>query len=374
MKSLLILFFLLGNLSWCMAQDENSYMQTDRIALSIPASQTDNTAALGAFIKSHFDTDAEKVRAIYTWVTSNIRYDADSLHRAILDEDKDVLITSALKRKRGVCENFASIFTDICNKSGVASFVIEGYTGQNGSVDKSTHAWCAALVNNKWFLYDPTWDIGFAFHSFAGNVKANFFQVDPAEFIQMHMPFDPMFQLLNYPVSYERFNNGNTGRNSNIPYFNFDDSIRQYQTLDPLNRYLSTLSRIRKNGEANAKINTKISELKMKIEIIYQDKDSELYNDAISDYNKAVNRFNDFLSYRNSNFSPLKSASEIQGIFNDVDNYIISANRGLEKVNKSNANLSLNTGDVEFALSKLSERVKEQQIFLKNYQDTAKEK
>ena len=49
----------------------------------------------------------------------------------------DAKITVALKRRRGVCENFAAIFNDICLKTGIASFVINGYTRQSGSVDKA---------------------------------------------------------------------------------------------------------------------------------------------------------------------------------------------------------------------------------------------
>ena len=144
MKSFLILFLLICGIEKSIAQDDNTFNEADRFALDIPASQTNNTADIAAFITAHFNTDAKKVRAIYTWVTSNIKYDADSVHRVILIEDKEQLITSALKRRRGVCENFASVFSDICNKAGLPSFVVEGYTKQNNSVDKSTHAWCTA--------------------------------------------------------------------------------------------------------------------------------------------------------------------------------------------------------------------------------------
>src|SRR5213075_1846903 len=111
----------------------------------------------------------------------------------ILSIDRDRKITAALKRKKGVCEHFAAIFNDVCIKSGIKSFVIEGYTKQNGSVDKSSHAWCTALVDNKWFLYDPTWDAGSEGNGlFSGNKRTDYFEALPSVFIQSHMPFDPM--------------------------------------------------------------------------------------------------------------------------------------------------------------------------------------
>jgi transglutaminase/protease-like cytokinesis protein 3 len=173
MKSFLILFLLFCGIERSVAQYDNTYYDADRIGLNIPTSQTNNTADIAVFINAHFDTNTKKVRAIYTWVTSNIKYDADSVHRVILMEDKEQLITSALKRKRGVCENFASVFSDICNKAGLPSFVIEGYTKQNSSLDKSTHAWSTTRIDNKWFLYDPTWDIGFRIYSISHALRSD---------------------------------------------------------------------------------------------------------------------------------------------------------------------------------------------------------
>ena len=374
MKSFLILFLLVCCIERSVAQYDNTYYDADRIGLNIPTSQTNKTADIAAFINAHFDTDIKKVRAIYTWVTSNIKYDADSVHRVILMEDKEQLITSALKRKRGVCENFASVFSDICNNAGLPSFVVEGCTKQNSSVDKSTHAWSTTRIDNKWFLYDPTWDIGFAFNSNLTGNKTSYFQVSPSEFIQSHMPFDPMFQLLNYPVSYQAFNKGAIETSNHVPYFNFEDSLNHYRDLNPLNKYIAAVARIKNNGAANAKVNTKLTQLNMEIEIIYQDADSVFYNGAIADYNKAINEFNNFLNYRNNHFTPVKTADEIQSLFSEANQKIFTARAKLQEVNQSKANLNLDTGAVTFALDKLAERVKEQQAFLKSFQDTAKKK
>src|SRR5437868_7029418 len=79
----------------------NEYADIDRIALNIPSSQTNTTAEIAAYIKKNFDTDSKKVRAAYAWVTANIRYDKDSPHLAILNEDREQKITAALKRRKG---------------------------------------------------------------------------------------------------------------------------------------------------------------------------------------------------------------------------------------------------------------------------------
>jgi Transglutaminase-like superfamily len=370
----LVIFLCLASVGFlATAQDVNEYVETDRIALNIPSSQSNSTADIAAYINSNFDTDNKKVRAVYVWVISHLQYSTDSVHRVILNEDRDQLVTFAFRRKKGICENFAAIFDDICKKCGLRSFVVEGYTKQNGSVDKSPHAWCMGFVDNKWSLYDPTWDAGHT-ASFNQLVNTNYFKIPPSVFIQSHMPFDPMFQLLDYPLTYNEFNNGNIKSKRNTDYFNYADSINVYENADPLSKYISASLRIEKNGSPNKMITIKLTQLRFEIELIYQVKDSVLYNDAIAGYNDATNIFNNFLTYRNNQFKPAKSDADVQSIFDDIEKKIASARIKLKEVNQSKATLTLDTGDLEYALNNFSNHVKEQEAFVKNYKATARGK
>ena len=375
MKPLMILLFFVVCGITGKAQNENNYNEIDKIVLDIPASQTNTTAGIAAYVQKHFDTDGKKVRAAYTWVITNIKYDTDSIHRVILDEDREVKVTYALRRRKGVCENFAAIFNGICIKSGIRSFVIEGYTKQNGSINKSPHAWCAALVDNNWFLFDPTWDAGFIRSGrFISQIKTNYFQVSPINFIDTHMPIDPLFQFLNYPFTYKEFSEGNAKINNSNSFFNYADSINVYEKLDPLSRYLATIYRIEKYGWQASINDTKLKQIKLEIEIIYQDKDMALYNSAVADYNDAIAIFNIFLNYRNNQFQPAKSNDEVESMFNRIGKLVPAANLKLNEVNRSKARLILDTGDIQKKLNGLTSNVKEQEIFLKNYLSALKEK
>ncbi len=135
------------------------------------------------------------------------------------------------------------------------------------------------FIDDNWVLYDPTWDEDVAHRgAFTSGINYDYFQASPEAFFQSHMPFDPMFQLLNYPVSYEEFRNNNTTVNRNKPYFDYADSIAAYEKSNALDKYLSAALRIEKNGASNSMISTKEKQLKMDIEIIYQDRDTGLYN------------------------------------------------------------------------------------------------
>jgi len=39
-------------------------------------------------------------------------------------EQKEEKISKPLKYRKGICENYAALFNDLCSKSGIKSFVI----------------------------------------------------------------------------------------------------------------------------------------------------------------------------------------------------------------------------------------------------------
>ncbi len=344
------------------------YTETDRIALNIPEAQTGTTKDIAAYFGKHFDSDSKKIRAIYTWVTNNIKYDKDSIHLVILDEDNDQRVTYALKRRRGVCENFAAIFTDLCIKSGIPAFAIEGYTKQSGSIDRSPHVWCVAFTDGQWFMYDPTWDAGFISRGyFTSRIQTNYFKIAPGNFIQNHLPFDPLFQFVDNLINYKEFRAGNTRPADQKKYLNYTDSIKKYQASDSLTKYLSAFDRISNYGWPPRLIDTKLKRIKLEIELIYQDRDIAFYNLAVAGYNEALAIFNEFIIYRNNQFLPVKKESEVETMFSSIKKKIVSANQKLDEVNKSKATLALDTGDIGKKLNDLTHKVKEQQNFFERY-------
>jgi hypothetical protein len=351
---------------FCFIFDVNAQVNSVDLAAigsySIPKSQSNSTAEIADYIKKNYKTDDQKVKAAYSWVTANIKYDKDSLHYVVLDENRDEKVTVAMRRRRGVCENFAAIFTDICIKSGIRSFVVEGYA-VDGNIKKPPHAWSAAEIDREWFLFDPTWD--------AGSFNANYFKVAPATFIETHYPFDPLFQFLEFPINYSNFT-GKSGKPAG--YFNYKDTVNRLESSDSLDRYISQLSRIENNRWPPSLVDTKVKQLKLEIELIYQDDDMGNYNGAVADLNKATSLFNDFILYRNSQFIPSKMESEVFLTFEEIKSKISAANKKLIRVNSSTATLALNTGDVQFKLDQLAKKADEQKEFYNHYLNDLKEK
>ena len=367
MKTLVVLLSIIGCATIAAGQSLQ-YVEIDRIALNIPENQTGTTKDIAEYLGKYFDSDSKKIRAIYTWVTNKIKYDRDSIHLVILDEDNDQRVTYALKRRRGVCENFAAIFTDLCIKSGIPSFAIEGYTKQGGSIDKSPHVWCAAFTDGRWFMYDPTWDAGFISNGyFTSRIQTNYFKIAPGNFIQNHLPFDPLFQFLDYTVNYKEFRIGGTRSADQQKYFNYIDSIKKFQASDSLTKYLSVFNRISNYGWPDRLIDTKLKRVKLEIELIDQDKDIIAYNMAVNSYNQALEILNKFIIYRNNQFLPLKENNEVDSMFAAIGQKVKVAHLKLNEVNQSTATLVLDTGDITKKLNDLSYKVQEQNDFYKNH-------
>ena len=77
MKRVFALTILLFSAHAAMAQD---FFTAQKKYVNIPASQTKTSDGIASYINAHYHMDEDKISAIYSWITSNIKYDADSKH------------------------------------------------------------------------------------------------------------------------------------------------------------------------------------------------------------------------------------------------------------------------------------------------------
>ncbi len=362
MKKFMFLIILTGYCLFLKAQTFDD-SKGDNLVLHIPPDQTYSTKDIAEYVKQNFVGDKKKLHAIYTWVASNLKYDTDSANIINLGLDPEAKITAALRRRRGVCENYAAIFNDICLRSGITCFIVDGYTKQNGVVDKTGHSWCAVFIDNTWLLCDPTWDEG------TGNTK--YFLMQPSEMIESHMPFDPLWQLLNYTVSHKQFYSGNIYLDKKQPFFNYPDSINAYIKMDSLQRLRTTAFRIEQSGLYNNMVKNRHDLTKMNIEIIRQDKDVDLYNSSVADLNNAAAIFNTFVEYRNKQFAPSITDIALQALLDGIATKLSTAHKKLDEIARTEATFKFSTDDVRTRLNALAVRVKEQKDFLSIYFNTA---
>jgi Transglutaminase-like superfamily len=330
----------------------------------IPPEQTYSSGSIAAYVQSNFTTDRDKLSAIYSWVTANISYDKDSMYNINWGKEKDEQVVATLRRRKGVCENYATVFTDIAIKSGVPSFVISGYTRKAGYMKKTGHSWSTVLLDNEWLLCDPTWDAG-------NNGSNNYFLVSPGQFIESHIPFDPLWQLLPHPVSQKEFNSGSWYTKKEAMPLNVADSVMAFLQLDSVQQLQASLLRIKKAGFENDMVKVWHSYVDMKIAIVYGDKDMQLYNETVADLNRATKIFNEFVQYRNNRFMPVRPDAEMNDLLAPAAGILTMANKKLDDIGRVVENFQYDTGNLKSRLSNLKIKVKEQQDFLKKYLESS---
>lgn len=364
----ILLFFIATQTIFAQKATVNEFSAIDKKALQIPDSLTKTTDLIASYINSNFSTDKDKSRAIFIWVASNIQYDIENMFAINFYEKKENKITKPLKTRKGICENYASLFTDICIKSGLKSFVIEGYTKQNGFTDYIPHAWSATLIDNSWFLFDPTWGSGYVNGGkFFKKINNDYYKVHPEKLIKSHIPFDYLWQFLNYPITNQEFYEGKTQQNKSKAYFNFKDTLQAYEKLNHIDQLISSAYRVEKNGVKNSLVFDRLQHLKLEIENDRHTKTVNLYNSAVVDYNDAINGLNEFINYRNEQFTPKKTDPEIQSMLDVPNNKLNDAKSKLGEISNTDANTKNMIIQLTKSIDDFSNQMKEQQDWLKLY-------
>lgn len=346
----------------------NIYEAIDKKTLLLPESLTSTTEGIAGYISANFNTDKDKTRAIFIWVASNIQYDVDNMFAINFYEKKEDKISKPLKTRKGICENYAALFNDICSKSGIKSYLIEGYTKQNGFTDYIPHAWCAAMVDSSWYLFDPTWGSGYINGGkFFRKINNDFYMASPAVLIKSHIPFDYMWQFLNYPITNQEFYEGKVQENRSKPYFNFVDSIKAYESKNYIDQLITTAYRIEKNGLKNAMIFARLQDIKVEIENDRETVRMNLFNSAVAVYNDGNSNFNDFINYRNKQFMPQKADPEILSMLDSPEKKFRNAKSMLSQIKNPQPNLANLIMQLTGTIDKATVRLTEQQDWLKLY-------
>ncbi|MBL0357321.1 MAG: hypothetical protein IPP72_10755 [Chitinophagaceae bacterium] len=362
MKAFLFTCLIIASYARVSAQENYTY--ADSKVLQIPKAETYAASSISKYILDHFKTEKEKIRAAYTWIINNVEYSKDSMyHFNKWGTDPEVKMTAILRRRKGVCENYAELFAYIVSKCGVQAVTVTGYTKIGGTVYNTGHGWVAVYVDSAWLLCDPTWDAG-RYNSY------HYFLVAPPEFISSHMPFDPMWQLLEHPISHGEFSQGFSRSKKGEPVFYYKDSVSVYLQSDTLQQMEATSRRMNKAGLENEDLKTWYAYNQMKINIVHQEENMQLFNDAVADLNQAKKLYNEFVQYRNNRFSPAKPDADIKAMFTAIENLLESSYKKMDAIGRKAENYQYDTDGLKENLDNLTTKVKSQKEFLKQYLDS----
>jgi hypothetical protein len=304
----------------------------------IPDSVSRRIDQLASYIERNFTGKKEKLAAIYTWVSTNLTYDVVASNSLNYYADKKEIIAEALKKKKGICIHYSMLFDTIARKVGFESYVVYGRSKQFEKIDNKAHAWCAFKIDSTWWLCDPTWGAGSITYSnqFVSKFNGQYFAQTPQDFIKEHFPFDPIWQLLSRPVTFNQFARSTTTGEGN--FLNFNDSIRRYRSLGEKERIISSIERIQKTDETDEIKSDRIEQMKVELENIVGNNFAIQFNSAIQTYNQSLIYLNEFIQCRNNKINDYDKLKSL--LFKSENALTISRNiaRKLEAVDQESLN------------------------------------
>ena len=217
---LLALIFISG---LCNAQN---YSNVDTIVDRYPKNFK-SVETLASWINQDFQSDAEKVRAAYYWLASNIEYHSDLVvinpsfeiyfseyQKARAEKLKaEKKIEETFSTKKANCLGYALSLKSLCDRFNIENEVVTGIAkcdadDINDELRLKNHAWNAVKLNNKWELIDISWATGYNYNTDleVQNVPHHYYYLtEPNELINHHYPSDKKWQLLEQPISLNDF-------------------------------------------------------------------------------------------------------------------------------------------------------------------------
>ncbi len=357
----------------CFGQVTPAFAIADAKMTAIPIASTKSTDAIANYINANFKTETDKIRAIFYWTASNISYDVLGMFDLNANETVSEKIGKTLKTRKGVCTNYAVVFNDLAQKVGIQSYIIEGYTKQYGKVSSLAHAWTAVKINNKWYVFDPTWGAGYVNNGkFFKKLNNSYFKAAPSVIIASHMPFDYLWQFSNYPISNNDFYEGKIQMNKTKKYFDFEKEINIYQTLSEEDQLFTSAERIAKNGLKNAMIVERYEEKKQHLTFLRYNTNIEKLNAVVQELNEAVVLLNDFIHYRNNKFKPTFSDEETSRMIEIPKEKLMRCQNDIYSVGSVGDQNAANVTSIKKSIATALAQAEEYSLFVKNYLSKSK--
>ncbi len=194
--------------------------------------------------------------------------------------------------------------------------------------------------------------------------------IKPEKMIKTHMPLDPLYQFLTYPLSHSQFADGAASDSSyKIDYVT---SINKFLSLDECSQYTIALSRVENFGISNRKVEAYYSNLNRKYKVCVANQQVDYYNQAIVKFNEVSDQLNlhiDDMNSRGGHYP--KSTVYIKNRLNQLEEnaqvvkeMLMTLNPPIglaEKVYNSLQNLELMISMIEKEKTKLQNHLSQQQ-------------
>ena len=191
------------------AQAPNTaFSKIDAYAIKAPQSATRSTESLAAYLEKGGDSDLEKTRAIFRWITYNVQYDYELLDSLNAGLHPRVTAKKTLSKRKSVCAGYAYLFSQLADHMGLENEIVVGWA-RNGSRPigfrfpeaDGNHAWNRVKIDGEWILLDACWAA--RYHKASPNEF--YWNTKPTELSMNHLPADPAQNIIKNPLTKKQF-------------------------------------------------------------------------------------------------------------------------------------------------------------------------
>ena len=206
--------------------------------------QQQHMSTLSALTRSILEKTSDKreqLHLLLLWISDHMG--ADSVR--FFQGGDPLSSAEAFTRRTGLCDEYASLVSEFCTAAAIPGYKVTGYVKypdfKPGDVlTEANHAWNAVYIDSSWLLCDLFWSTlaleteGPAAPHFIKRLNTKYFLGRPVDFINDHLPVDPVFQFLNHPVDVTAFTKTAEGIDTTTPgigYLNYADSLQVFSKM-----------------------------------------------------------------------------------------------------------------------------------------------
>lgn len=338
------------------------YTEIDKKSVSIPDSLK-TAEQISAYLTKDLKNDIEKVRAFYIWISHNINYDLGNKGTTKRFKSITEVIDDVLKNRKGICQQYAELFHVFCQKSGVKSFVIGGYARNvQTQISDVAHSWNAVQIGTNYYFMDVTWASGLTINNvYVNQFRDKYFLIEPLLFVKTHLPFDPVWQFSDNPITIFDFNNQNFLKLSAKGNFNYRASIAEIEKQDRLTYLEQVNKRMFGLDELNDLLLDEIKE--NAFQITY-----EKGRIAVDLFNTATDNYNLYIKLKNSRFrNPDIEDAKLRELISDVERPLYKADFIFQNVFTFNPDLRIQFSRFQKSIQEFEAKLRIESAFIDKY-------
>lgn len=210
--------------------------------------QVSSLSDLTSKILSKTTVKKEQLQILLLWVNDHMK--PDSIR--FFNGGNPLSTSDAFTSRIGLCDEYSNIVSEFCKAINVPNYKVVGYVKYanfkpNDTFTEANHAWNAVYLDSSWVLCDLFWSTVALLidkksePQLIKRLETNYFLGRPDDFINDHLPADPVFQFSNYPIVLGSFAKKLDGIDREIPkmkYYNYSDSLNLFSKMTESDRML----------------------------------------------------------------------------------------------------------------------------------------